>query len=99
MKHATIFFLFALAFLCACAPDDNQQQYEAPAPKVQVIEAVLFDDGMTNQIGTALLPKWWAHEYRHIEFFNGTYPPAGTDFDVMTARLKEGGEVFVLCIR
>jgi hypothetical protein len=97
MKNATIFFLFALVFLMACAPDDNQRQYDAP--KVQVIEVVLWDEGMSNQIGTALLPKWWAYEYGHIEFFNGTYPPAGTDYDVLPARLKEGGEVYVLCIR
>jgi hypothetical protein len=93
---ATVFTL--ILALAACSP--AAPNYESgDAPKTEVIEVVMWDESHSTPLGTALVPKWWASAYSEIYFFDGIYPPAGVDFDIHTARMAEGGEVFMLCLK
>ena len=74
------------------------QQKEDPVKDPVVIEVQMLDEKLAP-MGTALIPQSLAKQYREIEFYDGTTPPPGTDFDIIEIPMKEGGGVYMLCVR
>jgi len=94
MRLATILIV---ALLLMGAFVKNQQAAPELAEKA-IIEIVMLDEAM-NKVGTALVPLSIRDDYSYIEFYDGETPPAGTDFDIVTVQMKEGGETYLLCIK
>ena len=92
MRLATI-LIVALLLLGAFV-----KQQEDTAKEPVVIEVQMLDEKLAP-MGTALIPQSLAKQYREIEFYDGTTPPPGTDFDIIEIPMKEGGGVYMLCVR
>lgn len=94
MRLATIIFVALLLLGASLIKKQHMQQDGSP-----VIEVVMFDEAGEKVVGTALLPLSLMDEYNHIGFYEGIAPPPGTDFDILPVPMKDGGEVYMLCVK
>jgi len=93
MRYAA--FILVLCF--AAMAGLSRQQPEPSQP--ESVEVKMFDESGTRLVGTAVVPTRLAAEYREVSFYEGENPPPGTDFDIVAVPMKEGGDVYLLCIK